>query len=90
MSFKKFLKDFDKEYKDYMLESARKQTNSPIELKDDKGSVLVWSGWDEKTLQLFTAYRNERTTKRLVWATWALAIGTLILSGLTIYFQYLK
>ena len=36
--------------------------------------------------QLYMAYN----TNKLVWATWGLAIGTLILSGLTIYFQYLK
>lgn len=31
---------------------------------------------------------TERTTKRLVWATWFLAIGTLILSVLTLYLTY--
>ena len=35
---------------------------------------------------LYMAY----SSKKLVLATWALAIGTLILSALTIYFQYIK
>jgi len=91
MSFKKWLEGYDKEYRDYMLDGAKKQMfNGMIELKDKDTTAYVWSGWDEKSLHLFTAYKNERTTKMLVWATWALAIGTLVLSGLTIYFQYFK
>ncbi len=34
--------------------------------------------------QIYMAYYN----KQLVWATWALAIGTLLLSGITLYLQY--
>jgi len=45
--------------------------------------------WDKKSLQLYTAYRTELTTKKLVLATWVLAIGTLVLSGLTILLTFL-
>ncbi len=38
--------------------------------------------------------KNQKINERLVWATWAVAIGTIILStmsiGLTLYFQYFK
>ena len=93
MSFKKWLEGYEKEYNDYVVNSAKKQMpNGMIEFKDKENKVKVigWSGWDEKSLHLYTAYKNERTTKMLVWATWFLAIGTLILSGLTLYFQYFK
>jgi tRNA(Met) C34 N-acetyltransferase TmcA len=52
--------------------------------------TLAKRNWDKKSLQLFTAYRTEITTRRLVLATWVLAIGTLILSGLTILLTFLK
>jgi len=93
MSFKTFLQDFDKEYQDYVLEDAKKQIESMSgrrKISDGKNTLYTFSGWDEKTLHLFTNYRTEKTTKRLVWATWALAIGTLLLSGVTIYLQYFK
>ena len=34
--------------------------------------------------ELYMDYRIDKTNKRLVWATWALAIGTIILSILTL------
>jgi len=91
MSFEKWLEDFDKEYANYVLKNVRNQTKEGLtELRDSKGSVLMRNSYDNKSLQLYIAYRNQTTTNMLVWATWALAIGTLILSGLTIYFQYFK
>jgi len=94
MSFRKWLEDYNRIYARYVIESAKRQNKSPVkgttEIKDGDMNVLVWNSWDEKTLHLYNAYKTERTTKRLVWATWALAIGTLILSGLTLYFQYFK
>ncbi len=36
--------------------------------------------------QIYLAYTN----KQLVWATWVLAIATILLSALTLYFQYRK
>lgn len=40
----------------------------------------------DRFYQLYSAYAN----KELVLATWALAIATIILSGLTLYFQYFR
>lgn len=45
-------------------------------------------GFEEQLLIQYLAYRSERYNKQLVYATWGLAIGTLILSALTLYFQY--
>ena len=91
MGFKRFIQDFDKEYRDYILEDVKKQQkafNGRRMISDGETNLLTYNSWDEKTLRLFTAYRNEVTTKRLVWATWGLAIGTLLLSGLTLYLTF--
>ena len=82
MSFKKWLEGYDKEYNDYMVNSVKRQMpNGMVEFKDKENKIKVigWSGWDEKTLHLYNAYKTERTTKRLVWATWALVIVTWLL-----------
>jgi len=39
---------------------------------------------------LWMIHQTIETNKRLVWATWALAFVTIILSLLTLYFQYLS
>ena len=47
----------------------------------------------ENTFKLYSLYLQKKLfdkTKWLVWATWAVAIGTIILLGITIYFQYFK
>ena len=88
MGFKEFLQDFDKEYQSYVLEDAKKQEESMggrVKISDGKNTLYTFNTWDEKTLHLFTAYRNERTTKRLVWATWVLAIATIILSIISLF-----
>jgi len=85
MNFKKWLEDYEEAFAQSVLKSAEKQR-----LKMDGHTVFIPGGLDEKSLKLYTAYRHQKTTNLLVWATWALAIGTLVLSGLTIYFQYFK
>jgi len=45
---------------------------------------------ERRIVNAWMAYQTIETNKRLVWATWALAIATIILSGLTLYFQYFK
>lgn len=70
MGFKKFLQDFDKEYRDYLLGDSKKQIESMgdrREIKDGENILYTFSSWDEKTLHLFPVYRNERTTKKLCW-----------------------
>lgn len=38
-------------------------------------------------LPQYIAYRSEQQTKHLVWATWALAISTIILSIITLFLK---
>ena len=88
MNFKKWLKEYNREYRDYMLESAKRQMpNGMIELKDKDTTAFVWSSWDEKSLRLFTAYQNQKTTKKLVRATWSLAIVTIILTIVNLFMK---
>ena len=51
-------------------------------IKDSKKSGgLFANNWDEKVTSLYSAYQNYllvQKTKWLVWATWALAVGTLL------------
>ena len=67
---------------------GRKTQGGLTEIKNSKGNLLMWDTWDDKSLHLYTAYRTERTTKKLVWATWFLAVGTLILSMITLYLAF--
>ncbi len=56
MSFKKYVNDYNKVYRDHVLESARKQmSNGMIEVKNKDMSIGVWDSWDEKTLHLYNA-----------------------------------
>lgn len=82
MSFRRFLEDYQEAFAESVVDSAKRQG-----LKIKGSSVIMPNGLDDKSLQLFIAYENQRLNKRLVWATWILVIGTLILSGLTLYFQ---
>ena len=79
MSFKKWLDKYDEAFHDSLLNYSEK---SGLKLKGNQ--VIIPKGLDEQTLHLFTAYRNQRTTKMLVWATWILALSTIILSIITI------
>ena len=44
----------------------------------------------ERIVNAWLVHQTVETNKKLVWATWALAIVTAILSGLTLYFQLSK
>lgn len=39
---------------------------------------------------LWMVYETIKTNRKLVFATWSLAIATIILSTLTLFFQYFK
>ncbi len=83
MSFKKWLKGYREAWHESLMDHAE---NHGLKMTKNFGALLP-KGLDEKTLSLYTAYRNQRTTNMLVWATWVLAIGALILSGITLYSQ---
>jgi len=76
MTFKKWLEKREEAFHDSLLDHAKKQG---LKMKD-KHHVLVPEGLDERTTQLFNAYQNQRVTNRLVWATWFLALTTIVLS----------
>lgn len=83
MNFKKWLDDFDKAFHDSLLDYAGKQG-----LKITKeGGALIPTGLHEKTLQLYTTYRIEKTNQKLVWATWFLAITTIILITISLFIK---
>lgn len=42
----------------------------------------------DKNTSLWMVHQTIETNRKLVWATWALAIGTLILSGITLYLTF--
>lgn len=85
MGFKKWLEEYLNAWSSSELERVKKQG-----IKVEGSTFLINNIPDETILHLYIAYKNEIQTKRLVFATWALAIGTLILYGLTIYPQYFK
>ena len=80
MSFKKWLAKYEKESDDELMRWGQK---AGVIGNNGKPAILP-QGFDESTLIQYTAYRNEMATKKLVWATWFLAIATIILSILTL------
>lgn len=68
--FLKWVKEYEKFYK--------------LELKRTTGqNVIIPLNFDRELLQQYIAYKNELRTMQLVWATWALAIATIMLSMLS-------
>jgi len=59
------------------------------EEKDNKRfKGLVSERADDRNIELWIGYKTIQSNRRLVWATWLLAIGTLVLSGLTLYLTF--
>ncbi len=58
------------------------------EQKDlEKSNGLISERADDRNIVLWIGYKNIQSNKKLVWATWFLAITTIILSVLTIIFK---
>lgn len=73
-------------FTDFLNESIRDIRKK--EKKDlGKFKGLVSERADDRNITLWVGYKTIQANKRLVLATWILAMGTLILSGLTLYFQ---
>jgi len=45
---------------------------------------------EERIVATWMIYQTIETNKKLIWATWSLAIATIVLSVLIIYLQYLR
>lgn len=68
------------------FESYAKKVEERWNVKSKNVASLAHQEEKNRFFLLYTAYTN----KQLVWATWVLAIATIILSALTLYFQYSK
>lgn len=53
--------------------------------KKNNSQGIIPQNFDTELISHYTAYKNEQQTKRLVIATWSLAITTILLSILTIF-----
>lgn len=85
MNFKKWVENYKKAFAYTEIENIKKQG-----LKLEGHTIIMPNMFDDKSLQLYNTYRIDKTNKILVLATSILAFGTLVLSGLTLYFQYFK
>ena len=70
MKFDKWLREFEIEY-----EKELKNWHTKSGYKS-----LLLPGLKERVIQQYSAYRNEMATRKLVIATWVLAVFTIILS----------
>ncbi len=72
MNFQKWLKEYHKEFD---VEFHRRFKENPRGIPNDIS---------ERTRELFIAYKMVQTNKKLVIATWVLAIASIILSIFTL------
>lgn len=85
MSFIKWYREYRKSFDDSLIEYAK-----DYKLKINNGICTIPIGLENETLQLYNAYKHQKATNKLVIVTWVLAISTIVLSGVTIYFQNFK
>ena len=84
MSFEKWLEGFNSAFSDSLINHAKYRGG--LKMKNNY-TMLIPEGLENNTIQLYTAYKMEKTNKSLVWATWILAISTIILSLVTLIFK---
>jgi len=72
------------QWKSEMNEELKKEFC--LKFKEEEPLDVV-SAIDDRFLQMYASYKMEMTNRKLVWATWALAIGTIILSILTLFLR---
>jgi len=82
MNFKKWLEEWDKGFLQSVMNHAEKEG-----LKIEGTTALIPHELKSMSLQLYVAYRNQNMTKKLVWATWSLAIATIILTGVSLFIK---
>mgnify|MGYP001581242292 CR=1 FL=1 len=83
MSFKKWMREYEEEFNNELIRWGQ---NAGFKGKNGKPAILP-EGFEEYTLARYTAYRNEMATKKLVGATWFLAIATIILSIISLFIK---
>ncbi len=83
MDFPEWFKDYKKVFAYCELQNIKEQ-----KIKLGSNTMIIPNIHTDAVLQLYNAYKIHETNRRLVKATWVLAIGTLILSGLTLYLTF--
>ena len=78
MTFEKWVQKADIEISSAM----KKELHHSILFRDGSHKGFLFPYYEK--------YKMFQETKKLVLATWLLAMTTILLSGLTIYFQYFK
>lgn len=72
MKFEEYKKNADREWRNF-----RNKQRETISQQERDRFYQLYINWD-----------MQKTNRRLVWATWILAIATIIFALLTIYFQH--
>jgi len=71
------------------IEKGKEKKEDYTEAIDNnlKGQTIVPSNTFEWYKEAYLIYRTIEINKHLIWATWVLAISTIILSGLTLFLK---
>lgn len=77
MTFEKWLERFNSAFTETLANYSKYRGG--LKMKD-KNTMFIPEGLEEQAVQLYSNYRTEKATQRLVWATWFLAISTIILT----------
>ena len=77
------------EFKEW-IDSARKDLDKAVDQDVHNNSIFQSNKHKSMLFPYYREFKIFQETQKLVWATWGLAIATIILSGLTIYFQNFK
>ena len=72
------------------LNEANRDIKKKEEIDLKRSSGLASERMDDRNISLWIGYKTIQSNKYLIRATWFLAISTILLSILTLYFQYFK
>lgn len=73
-------------FKDFLNESIRDiKEKEKVDLKRSKG--LVSERYDDRNMTLWIGYKSIQSNRRLLYATWTLAIATIILAIISFFIK---
>jgi len=72
-------------FADFLNESIRDIRKK--EKKDTEKSPFVSERYDDRNISLWIGYKTIQSNRRLVWATWFLAIATIILAIISLFLK---
>ena len=71
-------------FKEFLNESIRDMKEKErVDMQRSGG--LVAENYDDRNISLWIGYKTIESTKHLIWATWFLAIATIILSIISLF-----